>query len=187
MNGSGAGGCCQSLALRRFLSHRWGPEGPTRTETKTKKAGAKGQGTSCLLTPAYAATDPPAAVPDCPSSRLPSCSFVACTASATAATPPPPSWAEVNREPSLTQREKYIAQSGARKKTVRTASYLRAAIATAVASCCFQTVGGDRLPSDHTSTKKLANFTPAPLALMPTEPAAAIALSLTCTSSSRRK
>jgi len=43
------------------------------------------------------------------------------------------------------------------------------------------------LPVDQTSAKKLANFTPAPLALMPTEPAAAITLSLTCTSSSRRK
>ena len=40
---------------------------------------------------------------------------------------------------------------------------------------------------DQTSAKKLANFTPAPFALMPTEPAAAITLSLTCTSSSRRK
>ncbi len=116
-------------------------------ETKTKKAGAKGQGTSCLLTPAYAATDPPAAVPDCPSSRLPSCSFVACTASATAATPPPPSWAVVNRKRSLTQRGKYIAQSGSRKKTAGSALYLRAAPAGAVACCRFQTVGGSRLLS----------------------------------------
>ena len=87
---------------------------------------------------------------------------------------------------SLTQRRKYIAQSGGRKKTMRLALYLPPVCRRVLVAHVVKTVGGGWLPG-HTSTKKLANFTPAPLALIPTAPAAAITLSLTCTSSSRRK
>jgi hypothetical protein len=124
-----------------------GPGGPRTGRNKNKKADVKGQGTSCLLTPAYAATDRPAAMPDCPSTRLPSCFVVACAASATAATPPPPIQAVGNRKRSLTQRWKYIAQSGSRKKTARSASCLRAPPPVAVACYRFQTVGGSRFLS----------------------------------------
>lgn len=59
-------------------------------ETKTKKAGAKGQGTSCLLTPAYAATDPPdafAGLPLVSSSVVFSCG-VRCGSNSYNASPP---------------------------------------------------------------------------------------------------
>jgi len=58
-----------------------------RQKQKQKKPVRKGRRRSCLLTPAYAATDPPDTIPDCPSSRLPSYLFVACVAPRTPATP----------------------------------------------------------------------------------------------------
>ena len=187
MSRSRAGGCWVSLSSRRFLLRWQRAMGHVPAETKTKKAGAKGQGTSCLLTPAYAATDPPDAVAGLP---LVSSSVVFVRGVCCGSRPRntiPPNWVAVHRGRSLTQRWKYIAKSGARKKTAWTALSLRPRSGVVLDDLRSETVGDSRDPFNQTSAKKLANFTPAPLALMPTVPAAAITLSLTCTSSSRRK
>lgn len=184
MSRSGAGGA--GCRCHRVVSFSAGSEpwATCRQKQKQKKPVRKGRGRPAFSHRLTLRRTLRTLLPDCPSSRLPSC-FFACAAKAKPLQRvPAKSGGDASQ--SLTQRRKYIAQSGGRKKTLRLALCLPPVCRRVLVARAVKTVGGGWLPG-HTSTKKLANFTPAPLALIPTAPAAAITLSLTCTSSSRRK
>jgi len=117
-------------------------------ETKTKKAGAKGQETSCLFSPAYAATDPPdiaVGLPLVSSSVVFVCGLCRVSGLNGASLPKA---ALMNRKQSLTNRWKYIAQPGVRKEDELHGLSLRLRRRVLLKAARSETVGYNQLFQD---------------------------------------